>query len=104
MAPGRNSWMDKTQPQWQMQSNISVVPRGPYDQPSEFAMQDIFQYQIDTTQQQMNYMRGVNGQASFHPGGAPFIGGSNDLSNLSSDLQQSSYEFEKQPWPAKWTH
>ena len=43
MAPGRNSWMDKSQPQWQMQSNISVVPRGPYDQPSDFAMQDIFQ-------------------------------------------------------------
>lgn len=49
---------------------------------------------MDTTQQQMNYMRGVNGQTSFHPG-APFIGNS-DLSNLSSDLQQSSYEFDKQ--------
>lgn len=50
---------------------------------------------MDTTQQQMNYMRGVNGQNSFHPG-PPFIGGSNDLANLSSDLQQSSYEFDKQ--------
>lgn len=50
---------------------------------------------MDTTQQQMNYMRGVNGQSSFHPGG-PFIGGSSDLANLSSDLQQSSYEFDKQ--------
>lgn len=46
MAPGRNSWMDKSQPQWQMQSNISAVPRGPYDQPSEFAMQDIFQVSL----------------------------------------------------------
>lgn len=50
---------------------------------------------MDTTQQQMNYMRGVNGQSSFHPGG-PFISGSSDLPNLSSDLQQSSYEFDKQ--------
>lgn len=50
---------------------------------------------MDTTQQQMNYMRGVNGQTSFHPN-APFIGGSSDLANLSSDLQQSSYEFDKQ--------
>lgn len=50
---------------------------------------------MDTTQQQMNYMRGVNGQSSFHPG-PPFIGGSSDLTNLSSDLQQSSYEFDKQ--------
>lgn len=50
---------------------------------------------MDTTQQQMNYMRGVNGQNSFHPG-PPFIGGSSDLTNLSSDLQQSSYEFDKQ--------
>lgn len=41
----------------------------------------------------MNYMRGVNGQTSFHPG-TPFIGG--DLANLSSDLQQSPYEFDKQ--------
>lgn len=49
---------------------------------------------MDTTQQQMNYMRGVNGQNSFHPG--PFMGGNNDLSNLSTDLQQSAYEFEKQ--------
>jgi hypothetical protein len=49
----------------------------------------------DTTQQ-MNYIRGgVNGQNSFHPA-PPFIGSSNDLSNLSTDLQQSSYEFEKQ--------
>jgi ankyrin repeat domain-containing protein 17 len=43
MAPGRNSWMDKPQQQWQMQSNISVVPRGPYDPPSDFPTQDIFQ-------------------------------------------------------------
>lgn len=50
---------------------------------------------MDTTQQQMNYMRGANGQTSFHPN-APFIGGSSDLSNLSTDLQQSSYEFDKQ--------
>lgn len=57
------------------------------------------QYQMDTTQQQMNYMRGVNGQTSFHPG-VPFIGGSGDLTNLSTDLQQSSYEFDKQ---VSWT-
>lgn len=50
---------------------------------------------MDSNQQQMNYMRGVNGQSSFHPG-APFIGGSGDLTNLSTDLQQSSYEFDKQ--------
>lgn len=51
---------------------------------------------MDNTQQQMNYMRGgVNGQSSFHPG-APYIGGSTDLNNLSADLQQSSYEFDKQ--------
>lgn len=50
---------------------------------------------MDATQQ-MNYARGgVNGQNSFHPA-PPFIGGTNDLSNLSTDLQQSSYEFEKQ--------
>jgi hypothetical protein len=50
--------------------------------------------------QQMNYARGggVNGQNSFHAA-PPFIGGGNDLSNLSSDLQQSSYEFEKQVCP-----
>lgn len=47
--------------------------------------------------QQMNYMRGGvnNGQNSFHPA-PPFIEGGSDLTNLSSDLQQSSYEFEKQ--------
>lgn len=52
---------------------------------------------MDTSQQQqMNYMRGgVNGQSSFHPG-VPFMGGSGDLTNLSTDLQQSSYEFDKQ--------
>lgn len=43
MAPGRNSWMDKNQQQWQMQPNIAATPRGPYDAPSEFPMQDIFQ-------------------------------------------------------------
>lgn len=52
------------------------------------------QYPSDASQQQMNYMRGANGQTSFHPSGAPYIGG--DLNNLSSDLQQSSYEFDKQ--------
>lgn len=116
MAPGRNNWLDKTQQQqWQMPSNMPVSQRNPYDQ-NEFPMQDIFQvsfrttnldentikmgtfypqYQMDTSQQQMNYMRGVNGQTTFHPG-APFIGGGNDLTNLSTDLQQSSYEFDKQ--------
>jgi hypothetical protein len=52
MAPGRNSWMDKNQLQWQMPSNMPVIPRGQYEQPpSEFPpMQDIFQVSFDDLQ------------------------------------------------------
>jgi hypothetical protein len=53
-----------------------------------------FQYQPDSQQQIQNFMRGVNGQNSFHPG-ASFMGGNNDLANISADSQQSSYEFDK---------